>query len=212
MLLKFLFIFALSINAFAEGKITFLKGKVTALTLKQGVHHSKPLKKNDRIKAGHSYLTHDLSQAVIKMEDGTWLRLGSDTKFEISEKKEHFVVTILTGTARVFFAPSLQKKSKFKRLVLQTPDAHIETAEGKFTLTYMPLFQHTSVYVEKGFVQLSSLSDRILQVPETIHTGEYAELVKNEARPRTSRPMSEREQTMLKTLMFSQLKESKNSL
>jgi ferric-dicitrate binding protein FerR (iron transport regulator) len=210
-LLKFLCVLALSANAFAAGKITFLKGKVTALTLKQGVHHSKPLSKNDTILPGHSYLTHDLSQAVIKMDDGTWLRLGSDTKFEVSENKEHFVVTILTGTARVLFAPALQKKSKLKRLVLQTPDAHIETAEGKFTLTYMPLFQHTSVYVEKGLVQLSSMSDRILQVPETIHAGEYSELVKNEAQPRTSRQMSEREQNMLKTLMFSQLKESKNS-
>lgn len=210
--LRWMLFFCLSCNCFAAGKITFLKGHVTALTLKQGVHQSKSLGNKARIKPGHSYLTHELSQVVIKMDDGTWLRLGSDTKFEVSEKKEHFVITILTGTARVLFAPNLQKKSKHKRLVIQTPDAHVETAEGKFTLTYMPLFQHTSVYVEKGLVQLSSLSDQILQVPETIHAGEYSELVKNEAKPRTSRTMSEREQNMLKTLMFSQLKESKNSL
>lgn len=212
MLLRGLLLYSLSLSIWAAGEVTFIKGKFTALTLKQGVHQSKPLSKNARIQAGHSYLTHDLSQAVIKMDDGTWLRLGSDTKFEILEDKENLILTILTGTARVLFAPSLQKKSKIKRLVLQTPDAHVETAEAKFTLTYLPLFQHTSVYVEKGLVQLSSLSDRILQIPETIHSGEYSELIRNESKPRTSRPMSEREQTMLKTLLFTQLKESNNSL
>jgi ferric-dicitrate binding protein FerR (iron transport regulator) len=210
--LKWMIILCFSLNAFANGKVTYLKGKLTALNLEKGAHHIKTLKEESKVKTGYSYLTHELSQTVISLSDGTWLRFGSDTKFEVSEKKEHFVLTILTGTVRVLFAPKLKNNTKHKRFVIQTPDAHVETAEGKFTLTYMPLFQHTSVYVDKGLVQLSSIGDRIVQVPETIHAGEYSELIKNETKPRASQPMSERELNLLKTLMFAQLKDSKSSL
>ncbi len=211
MLLKILALAGLviSTSALAAGKVTFVKGEFSCLNLKNKNKAAQSLKSGDKILAGRSYYTHDLSQAVVKLPDGAWIRIGSDTKFELKKEKEYYTVLLQTGTVRVMFAQNLQK-GKTKRLVIRTQEAWIDTAGGKFTVTYMPIFEHTSVYVDKGLVQVSPVADRAVKIPETVHGGEFSELLKSEGTPRSAQAMSERQQQMLKTLMFAQLKKSKD--
>lgn len=194
-------------TVFAAGKVTFVKGEFSGLKLDAKTMKAKILKAGDKILPGRSYYTQDLSQAVVKLPDGAWLRIGSDTKFELKKEKDHYRVVLQTGTVRVMFAQNLQA-GKTKRLVIQTEDAWIETAGSKFTVTYMPTFEHTSVYVDKGLVQVSPVKDHDTKIPETVHGGEFSELIKNEGIPRSAQSMSERQLLMLKTLMFAQLKKT----
>lgn len=194
-------------TVFAAGKVTFVKGEFSGLKLDAKTMKAKILKAGDKILPGRSYYTQDLSQAVVKLPDGAWLRIGSDTKFELKKEKDHYRVVLQTGTVRVMFAQNLQA-GKTKRLVIQTEDAWIETAGSKFTVTYMPIFEHTSVYVDKGLVQVSPVKDHDTKIPETVHGGEFSELIKTEGIPRSAQSMSERQLLMLKTLMFAQLKKT----
>lgn len=194
-------------TVFAAGKVTFVKGEFSGLKLDAKTMKAKILKAGDKILPGRSYYTQDLSQAVVKLPDGAWLRIGSDTKFELKKEKDHYRVVLQTGTVRVMFAQNLQA-GKTKRLVIQTEDAWIETAGSKFTVTYIPIFEHTSVYVDKGLVQVSPVKDHDTKIPETVHGGEFSELIKNEGIPRSAQTMSERQLLMLKTLMFAQLKKT----
>ncbi len=194
-------------TVFAAGKVTFVKGEFSGLKLDAKTMKAKILKAGDKILPGRSYYTQDLSQAVVKLPDGAWLRIGSDTKFELKKEKDHYSVVLQTGTVRVMFAQNLQA-GKTKRLVIQTEDAWIETAGSKFTVTYMPIFEHTSVYVDKGLVQVSPVKDHDTKIPETVHGGEFSELIKTEGIPRSAQSMSERQLLMLKTLMFAQLKKT----
>lgn len=194
-------------TVFAAGKVTFVKGEFSGLKLDAKTMKAKILKAGDKILPGSSYYTQDLSQAVVKLPDGAWLRIGSDTKFELKKEKDHYRVVLQTGTVRVMFAQNLQA-GKTKRLVIQTEDAWIETAGSKFTVTYIPIFEHTSVYVDKGLVQVSPVKDHDTKIPETVHGGEFSELIKNEGIPRSAQTMSERQLLMLKTLMFAQLKKT----
>lgn len=211
MLLKS-FILALALvgpTAFAAGKVTFVKGEFSGLKLDAKTMKARVLKAGDKILPGRSYYTQDLSQAVVKLPDGAWIRVGSDTKFELKKEEDFYRVVLQTGTVRVMFAQNLQA-GKTKRLVIQTEDAWIETAGSKFTVTYMPMFEHTSVYVDKGLVQVSPVRERATKIPETVHGGEYSELVKTEGIPRSAQAMSEKQQLMLKTLMFAQLKKTED--
>ncbi len=200
----------LSLNCFAAGKVTFIKGEVTSMRL-TGKHQKPiPLKLGSPIKSGRSYYTNDLSQVVIKLPDQTWVRVGADSKFELREEKDHFEVVLYTGSLRVLFSPQILK-SKTKKLIVKTEDAQVETNSAKFTVTYMPMFQHTSVYVDKGAALLSPIKSAATEIPVSIYTGEFSELIKNEP-PKEAEKMTERQQFMLKNLMFAQLKEKKKDL
>ncbi len=207
MLLKLLFLLLLSTAAIAAGKVIFVKGEFSGLKLDAKTKSATLLKAGDKILPGRSYYTQDLSHAVVKLPDGAWLRIGSDTKFELQKEKDHFVLYLRTGTLRVMFAQNLQK-GKTKSLVVRTEDAWIETAGAKFTMTYMPIFEHTSIYVDKGLVQVSPVNDRVSKVPTSVHGGEYSEFVKSEGIPREAKDMSEKQLLMLKTLLFAQLKKT----
>lgn len=209
MLLKVFALLLLAQTAFAAGKVTFVKGEFSALKLDAKTKNAELLKSSDKILPGRSYYTHDLSQAVVKLPDGTWLRIGADTKFELKKEKDHYVIHLQTGTLRVMFAQNLQQ-GKTKRLVVRTEEAWIETSGSKFTLTYMPLFEHTSVYVDKGLVQISPIADRATKIPTSVHSGEFSEFVKNEGAPREAQEMSEKQLLMLKTLLFAQLKKTED--
>lgn len=194
-------------TVFAAGKVTFVKGEFSGLKLDAKTMKATALKVGDQILPGRSYYTQDLSQAVVKLPDGAWLRIGPDTKFELKKEKDHYRVVLQTGTVRVMFARNLQA-GKTKRLVIQSQDAWIETAGSKFTVTYIPIFEHTSVYVDKGLVQVSPVKERETKIPEIVHGGEFSELIKTEGVPRSAQVMTEKQQLMLKTLMFAQLKKS----
>ena len=209
MLLRFFSVLLLSNIALGAGRVTFVKGDFSGLSLDAKTKNATMLKAGDQILSDSSYYTRDLSQAVVKLPDGAWLRIGSDTKFELQKEKDHFVVYLYSGTLRVMFAQNLQQ-GKTKSLVVRTEDAWIETAGAKFTMTYMPLFEHTSIYVEKGLVQVSPVNDRVSKVPTSVHGGEYSEFVKSEGIPRAAQDMSEKQLLMLKTLLFAQLKKAAN--
>ena len=201
-LLSLLLVLGLSSHALADGEVTFVKGDFTALKLGKG-ESPHALQKGDKVVSGRSYFTHDVSHAVVKLPDGTWLRIGSDTKFELREQTDHYVLRLYTGTLRLMFAPQLQK-GKTRKLLLQTEDAVIETSGVKMTVTYLPLFQLTSVYVDKGLAQLQALG--AAGTPELVHGGEFAEYLRTEAGPRKAREMSEEQLNQIKLLLFSQLK------
>jgi ferric-dicitrate binding protein FerR (iron transport regulator) len=206
MLLKFGFVFLLTLvsaSVWAQGQVTFIKGQFSALKLNAKKSQPQELALKAKLLPGHSYYTHELSHAVVRLPDGAWVRVGSETKFELISHKDHFEVFLQSGTLRVLFAPKLTK-GQSKRLVIRTEEASIETSSAKFTVTYMPLFGHTSVYVDKGVAQLSKRGEG--QVPVLVHGGEFSEFVLNDAHPKESKTMDERQQTMLKSLLFSQLK------
>jgi ferric-dicitrate binding protein FerR (iron transport regulator) len=212
MLLKIVLLSALCLplTVSAGGKVTFIKGKITALKLNESKAKPKKLKVGSTIKPGISYYSSDLSQVVIKLPDGTWVRIGSDTQFELQKERERFVIHLHTGTLRMLFSQKLQN-SKTSTVAVKTNEAWVEAAAAKFTVTYMPIFNHTSVYVDKGLVQVSNLETKDAGVPESVYTGEFSEVVARE-KPRSAKEMSEKEQRMLKTLLFSQLKEKKKDL
>lgn len=202
----------LTTQALAVGTVTFTQGEVTALALKASVQRPTPMKKNDPIRPEHSYLTHELSQAVVQFDDGTWVRVGADTKFEVREDATGTEITLYTGSLRVLFSPRLKGQNTDKRLRIRTVDGVVEAAEAKFTVTFKPLFQETAVYVEKGLVQFTGTATAQAQLPEQIYAGEFSEIVRSEGLPRKGRPMTEREQAMIKDLLFSQLKNAKDKL
>lgn len=212
MLLRLLLLFTLTISTtvLANGKVTFIKGKITALKLNESKARPKKLKLGSKIKPGFSYYSSDLSQVVIKLPDGTWVRIGADTQFELQKEKERFVIHLHTGTLRMLFSQKLQN-SKTSSLAVKTNEAWVEAAAAKFTVTYLPIFNHTSIYVDKGLVQVSNLETKESSQPELVYGGEFSEVVAGE-KPRSAREMSEKEQRMLKTLLFSQLKEKKKDL
>lgn len=207
MLLRLLSLLLLCNIAFAAGKVTFVKGDFSGLKLDAKTKNATMLKAGDRILPGRSYYTQDLSHAVVKLPDGAWLRIGSDTKFELQKEKENYVIYLHTGTLRMMFAQNLQQ-GKTKRLVVRTQDAWIETSGAKFTMTYMPIFEHTSIYVDKGLVQVSGAADRVSKIPTTVHGGEYSEFIKSEGIPREAQAMNDKQLLMLKTLLFAQLKKT----
>jgi ferric-dicitrate binding protein FerR (iron transport regulator) len=207
MRLKLLCLLLVSNVALAAGKVTFVKGDFSGLKLDAKTKNATLLKAGDKILPGRSFYTQDLSHAVVKLPDGAWLRIGSDTKFELQKENDYYIIYLRTGTVRVMFAPNLQQ-GKTKRLVVRTEDAWIETAGAKFTMTYMPLFEHTSVYVDKGLVQVSPVTDRVSKVPTSVHGGEFSEFLKSEGLPREAHSMNERQLLMLKTLLFAQLKKT----
>jgi ferric-dicitrate binding protein FerR (iron transport regulator) len=207
MLLKFILQLLVLNTAFAAGKVTFVKGDFSGLRLDANTKNATMLKAGDEILPGRSYYTQDLSQAVVKLPDGAWLRIGSDTKFELQKEEDHFVIHLRTGTLRALFAQNLQQ-GKTKRLVVRTDDAWIETSGAKFTVTYVPIFEQASIYVDKGLVQVSPVNDRVSKVPTSVHGGEYSEFVKSEGIPREAKDMSEKQLLMLKTLLFAQLKKT----
>lgn len=201
-----------SAEAFALGHVTFTQGEVTALAMTASVQKPLSVSKSDVIRPEHSYLTHELSQAVIQFDDGTWVRVGADTKFEVSELATGIEIRLQTGSLRVLYAPRLKQQNTDKRLKIRTLDGLVETAEAKFTVTFKPLFQETSVYVEKGLVQFSGTSTPEEQLPAMIYAGEFSEINRNEPLPRKGQRMTEREKEMIKDLLFSQLKNAKDKL
>lgn len=202
----------LSSEALAIGKVTFTQGDVTTLAMTAAPQKPLPVHKSHVIQPEHSYLTHELSQAVIQFDDGTWVRVGADTKFEVTELSTGIEIRLHTGSLRVLFSPRLKQQSTDRRLKIRTLDGLIETSEAKFTVTFKPLFQQTSVYVEKGLVQFSGTTTLEEQLPETIHAGEFSEIVRSETLPRKGQRMTEREKEMIKDLLFSQLKNAKDKL
>lgn len=193
----------LSAEALALGRVTFTQGEVTALAMTAATQKPMPVSRSDVIQPEHSYLTHELSQAVIQFDDGTWVRVGADTKFEVSEEASGIEIRLQTGSLRVLFSP---------RLKIRTLDGLVETAEAKFTVTFKPLFQETSVYVEKGLVQFSGTATPEEQLPALIYAGEFSEITRTEPLPRKGQRMTEREKEMIKDLLFSQLKNAKDKL
>ncbi len=194
-------------SAHAQMTFTALHGAVSALEMKKGVQRARPAKRGEALRPGHSYLTPKGSQAIFVTNDGTWLRLGSESKIEVSAEG----IRLLTGSLRVLHAPRLQRGDNESRAFhLSTPDARLTTHEAKFTLTYRPVTRQTAAYVEKGLVTLTrpgASSEAVL-----IHGGEYAENLGDEVAPRRTLPMTPEKLALIKKLMLEEPKSKKDAL
>lgn len=133
------------------GKIVKLKGKVTALF--PGELEARIVKRGTRVKEDTSLLSNKGSFAVIKLNDGSKLILGPNSKLVVTFPKNTGtgIVTLLKGKVRSKVPKD--KKAAINQ-VIQTSTAALGVRGTEFQATFNPESRMTSLVTYQGQVAM----------------------------------------------------------
>ena len=150
-----------SVKDIPVGKIEFLKGEVTALfphTLK-----AITIKKGDYVFEDTSLLSKKRSFARIKLQDGSILTLGPDSKIVINlvDKEEANVISLLNGKIRAKVRKALDiEKAREDKFFIKTRVASVAVRGTEFMTTFNSTSKRTSVLTYEGEVAFKKLDKK----------------------------------------------------
>lgn len=191
------------------GKVTQATGELTFFSYLPP-QQIKTVKTNETLLNQGSYLSQDKAFLTAQLFDGSWVRLGPESKFsvEFDPTSKHITIYLFKGSLKVLFSTQMNKLQA-QKLIVKSGDALFETSEGKFSVVRNSLSDSTSVYVEKGLVvaEQSHLGEK--KDVELVHTNEVAEVKDRGADILPAHKISEKEMSYLKSNSHLKFKKSK---
>lgn len=160
----------------------------------------KEVKKNTTILNLGSYLTQPDSFLTIQLFDGSWLRVGPESKFSIDfdPTKNEMEIYLFKGSLKGLFSTTLNK-GKVQKLIVRSGDAVFETTNGKFSVVRNSLSDSTNLYVEKGLVHALQTQRGEKKDMELVHAQETVSVKDRELDIHPAHTLTEKEMSYLKS-------------
>ena len=137
------------------GLVTQAKGDITFFNF--NLHNQVlQVKKQDLLFSDGSYLSQDNSFLVVKLFDGSYLRLNPKSKMALEYAPDLKILRIFlfTGSLKALITQT-KKDNRLEKIIVQSGGALFEASESKFTVSRNMISDVSSVYVEKGAILAS---------------------------------------------------------
>lgn len=198
-------------SIFSVGKIHEIKGTITEIPLLSKRQEAQATKAQEPLKLDTSYVSQNYSQLVIELSDGSKVRLGSMSKVSFSLKDSTLTLNLENGSLQVLKKATATHSSK---MVIKTLNSEIETSDGDLVVTFKPLFEQTSLYMERGLAHILKRnipSQTTATSIEMVHAMEYSEVTSSLDSPKSAKRLKEKDLQMVKNLLDEQTKNPEES-
>jgi hypothetical protein len=175
------------------GLITQSEGEITFFNF--NFHNEvAQIKKGDKLTTNGSYLTKENSFFVVKLFDGSYLRLNPRSKMALEYEPDFKTLRILlfTGSIKALITQT-NKINPMDKIIVQSAGASFEASESKFTVSRNIIDDISSVYVEKGAVVATQSILGEKKDMELVHQEETTSIRDKDLDVKSSRKMKDKE-------------------